>query len=282
MNARATRFKNLAASLAGAALATALAISQEPPSGPPDIQVSSPPPFSPENPISWIIPPFNNALPESTTLGEGQRVTLRAVSTDSSLETYQWFKDGLLLPGKTRDTLQFDIVTPEDGGIYRVDVGEGSSLIASTEIRFLVIPLSEIDELFEPWLSRFFTASELDDPSKSGRGSDPDGDGITNLVEYAFGLNPIRSDTPPELQMNDGQSATPVLAFTRAQGRDNLDFRVEGSSSLTNWTPLTVIAIRVTPDGSSSEFVEIEVDWNLVPDFPRFMRLAIDQEAQEP
>jgi hypothetical protein len=42
----------------------------------------------------------------------------------------------------------------------------------------------------EQWRQARFTAAELANPSVSGEGADPEGDGITNLVEYALGLDP--------------------------------------------------------------------------------------------
>ncbi|HUF63630.1 MAG TPA: lamin tail domain-containing protein, partial [Verrucomicrobiales bacterium] len=43
-------------------------------------------------------------------------------------------------------------------------------------------------ETWEDWLARHFTAEEIDDPAVSGDHADPDGDGLSNLIEFALGL----------------------------------------------------------------------------------------------
>ena len=48
----------------------------------------------------------------------------------------------------------------------------------------------------DSWLSLFFTANELQNPNLSGWTADPDGDGVTNLEEFAFATHPRESDSP--------------------------------------------------------------------------------------
>jgi hypothetical protein len=43
---------------------------------------------------------------------------------------------------------------------------------------------------YEDWRALYFTPAELANPAFSGDGADASGDGIPNLVKYAFGLNP--------------------------------------------------------------------------------------------
>ena len=43
---------------------------------------------------------------------------------------------------------------------------------------------------YNAWLASHFTPVEIADPAISGTTSDPDGDGATNLFEYAFGTDP--------------------------------------------------------------------------------------------
>lgn len=46
------------------------------------------------------------------------------------------------------------------------------------------------------WLRLYFNASELQDGDVSGFSADPDGDGSTNLEEFAFGTDPREIDSP--------------------------------------------------------------------------------------
>ncbi len=71
------------------------------------------------------------------------------------------------------------------------------------------------------WMGQHFTPAEIANPLISGDGEDPDGDGLTNLEERLFALNPRSS--------GDAASATPGIA----SGADlTLDFRVPGGGTL--------------------------------------------------
>ncbi|GHC41361.1 hypothetical protein [Roseibacillus persicicus] len=48
----------------------------------------------------------------------------------------------------------------------------------------------------EVWRSLKFVDSELENPLVSGWETDPDGDGFSNLEEFAFGLEPLSPDAP--------------------------------------------------------------------------------------
>ncbi|MCB1130299.1 MAG: hypothetical protein KDN05_04165 [Verrucomicrobiae bacterium] len=69
--------------------------------------------------------------------------------------------------------------------------------------------------------------------------ADPDHDGIPNLLEFAFGLDPHHTDTGslPALQTLDGLQA---LAFTQPAGIKGLTYGAEWSDSLApgSWLPL--------------------------------------------
>jgi autotransporter-associated beta strand protein len=86
---------------------------------------------------------------------------------------------------------------------------------------------------FTTWINAFTFAPGAD----LGPAGDPDGDGLTNFVEYAFGLKP-----------NDPSSLQPILAqldiatgtFTYSRRDDaltGLGFTVWTSPDLENWTP---------------------------------------------
>lgn len=50
------------------------------------------------------------------------------------------------------------------------------------------------DRPYDAWRFGNFTGAELDDPAVAGNEADPDGDGICNLLEYAFALEPKLPD----------------------------------------------------------------------------------------
>lgn len=75
-----------------------------------------------------IIPP-----PTTTTRPEGSDVRLTVFANASPQPTYRWFRDGMEIPGATRETLELRNVRVADGGSYSVTVtnalGTASKLI---------------------------------------------------------------------------------------------------------------------------------------------------------
>ena len=66
---------------------------------------------------------------------------------------------------------------------------------------------------FDEWRAAHFSAAELADPAISGEGANPTGDGFSNLLKYAFDLDPHLAD------------AAPGLRLTTHEGPLALDFR---------------------------------------------------------
>lgn len=87
---------------------------------------------------------------------------------------------------------------------------------------------------FQKWQQLHFTSSELNDPAVSGDLADPSGDGIPNILKYAFNLNPrisSRSGLPEELIV-DGKL---TLKFNIAKAATDIVYQVEVSDDLVTW-----------------------------------------------
>ena len=70
--------------------------------------------------------------------------------------------------------------------------------------------------------------------------ADPDGDGRTNLVEWAVDSSPVSADRAPVLQLT-AQADTVTLSFHRAD-RADLTLTLEQLLEGTTWTPLAADA----------------------------------------
>jgi hypothetical protein len=104
--------------------------------------------------------------------------------------------------------------------------------------------------------------------------ADPDGDGRPNLLEYAFGSDPTRSDatTQPELVWEGGQL---ICRFHRNpdSAADTL-LQIERSTNLTDWSTLPPIAVE--GDGV------IEVALPVPESGMLFVRIAVTLLAEKP
>ena len=52
-------------------------------------------------------------------------------------------------------------------------------------------------ETYQSWLSLYFTPDQIADPTTTGPAADPDGDGVPNLLEFAFNLDPAFAEPAP-------------------------------------------------------------------------------------
>lgn len=86
------------------------------------------------------------------------------------------------------------------------------------------------------WKQMHFTAAEMQDPEISGDLADPDKDGISNLLEYAFAMNPRATDGDGTLPSVSIVGGDPAMEFVRAPSRIDLTYEVLVSDDLTDWT----------------------------------------------
>ncbi|MET0263787.1 MAG: hypothetical protein ABW223_12865, partial [Rariglobus sp.] len=100
-------------------------------------------------------------------------------------------------------------------------------------------PVPAIAAGFATFTALNFTDAELAAGLITGPGADPDGDGLSNLFEYAFGVNPRVADAAgvgPAITVNGANHL--VIVFRRVVSATDLVYTVESSTNLTTWTPI--------------------------------------------
>ncbi len=119
--------------------------------------------------------------PESQTVVSGSNIILLAEASGARL-SYQWYKDGNLIPDQTRSSLVILNVTGQDAGQYEVEISNGIGTIRS-EAAWVNILLSEsdlnesIDNTYlvlttdgeAPWFTQIETTSDGMDAVQSGQ-----------------------------------------------------------------------------------------------------------------
>ncbi len=116
---------------------------------------------------------------------------------------------------------------------------------------------------FASWWSSRFGAGVTADPL-----GDPDGDGISNLLEYALGMDPLAPGLMPAPELTDGMLS---ITFERPKTPADITWAAEISDDLQTWTeiPLEVISSGETETMRAA-------DTNPPPDTGRrFMRLKV-------
>jgi polygalacturonase/pectin methylesterase-like acyl-CoA thioesterase len=93
--------------------------------------------------------PFITTQPANMTVPRGGTATLSVTATGSDL-LYQWFKNGVLIPGATKATLSFSAVQVGDTGSYTVVITNSSGSVTSAAAKLLVVStMSAVG--FRPW-----------------------------------------------------------------------------------------------------------------------------------
>jgi uncharacterized delta-60 repeat protein len=136
------------------------------------------------------------------------------------------------------------------------------------------------------WKAQFFSPEELADPQVSGDDADPDHDGIPNLFEFGYGLDPKTTSRAglPVGQIAHGAADGKdyfVLLLHRRIGASGLQYGIEVSDDLMTWVSAAarVEVIDTIPDiGNSTETVRVRLTPS-IQELPRaFMRVVVSRQ----
>ncbi|MES2571888.1 MAG: GDSL-type esterase/lipase family protein [Verrucomicrobiota bacterium] len=129
------------------------------------------------------------------------------------------------------------------------------------------------------WRKGYFTPAQLGNPALEstlwGDHADPDGDGCSNLLEYAKGGNPLLIEEGFNMAEVARSSGSLALTYQRNLTAPDLDYRVESSEDLLNWLPVADVPL------SSARGFETRSASALVVGFERrFLRLKVTLSKQ--
>jgi hypothetical protein len=130
---------------------------------------------------------------------------------------------------------------------------------------------------YAAWAATVFTAAQLADPSVSGSAADPDQDGIPNLLEYAFNLNPLAADRTGlpvvgTIAADGGLYLT--ITYTQLILSGDLAYTVEASTDMVAWSTITPVPVSSTTSGSA-QTVTVHDPVALAAGSSRFLRVVV-------
>jgi peptidoglycan/xylan/chitin deacetylase (PgdA/CDA1 family) len=170
--------------------------------------------------------------------------------------------------------------TPASGHGFTAWSENGSTVGTSPAYAFTVNGNRDLVANFQPatlaaFKSSSFSAGELGDDAISGSLADPDGDGFSNLAEYALAMNPKLSDIP----VQSASVAEGRLSFThkRSKTAADLTYIVEVSDNLKDWKSSasdTSVPLIQSDDGYTQTVLVNDLTPPSSGD-PRFIRLRI-------
>ena len=149
----------------------------------------------------------------------------------------------------------------ETATLTLIESGDFSVSGASAGITIADLPADD-------WRMEKFGAG-AGDPAISGDLADPDGDGIVNLLEYAFAQEPLTYEPAPALSLSSGEL---TLTYRRNLLAPDLTYLVQKSTDISDWQPafpteeilsddggVQVIRAHVSVGNNAATFLRIRV-----------------------
>jgi hypothetical protein len=172
----------------------------------------------------------------------------------------------------------------------------GSGQLGQSPILLTPVPILQLNTPAPVWQQQAFGA-QASDPAIAGWEADPDGDGLSNLLERAFRLSPLTADAAPmpptsgsaglpRVTVSTGATQGPLLSMQyvrrKAQWQDSPQYFPEVSSTLAqdDWTTLTGSTTVTSLDGEWERVVITESAASSQP--ARFARVRVAAPAASP
>ena len=123
---------------------------------------------------------------------------------------------------------------------------------------------------FQAWKVAMFGVNAAN-PLIAGSAVSPAGDGMSNLLKYALGLDPhvAAAGSAPVMGLSGGSL---TLTYTKVLAATDITYTVEWSSDLTNWSPVGVTEL---PLGGNTVTQQIRATAPLAPAEVKFLRLHV-------
>lgn len=103
---------------------------------------------------------------------------------------------------------------------------------------------------FASWISTQLSGTGME--ASAAATDDPDGDGINNFTEYAFGGNPAAAEAISGMPSATHNSGNLDVTFTLGQNASDVTYTVEFSEDLTDWSSLTPAIVPTTYSAGQS------------------------------
>jgi hypothetical protein len=136
---------------------------------------------------------------------------------------------------------------------------------------------------YEDWRAFYFTPAQLADPAISGDSADPSGDGIPNLVKYAFDLNPLVANHPAlPAGLVDRSTGTNFfdIQFVELNPPAGVAYVPQVSTNFAAWNsdPANFLEVNSTPYSTNASVVTLRLAGALETAPARYVRLAIEKQ----
>jgi hypothetical protein len=203
--------------------------------------------------VVGVAPTITTQPGGAQTLTPGQTLTLTAAASGTPTPTLQWYKNDAPISGATSGTYSIESVVTSDSGAYKLvatnSLGSDTSDVVSVTVGSA--------SAYQSWASAQGLSSGVND----GATQDPDGDGVSNLLEFALGGNPLAANSAI-LPVVARSGANLTLTFDiKTAAKTDYTIGAESTTDLaTSWSAVThgvggATVVETTVDGSTDRIV---------------------------
>ncbi|MEY4245310.1 MAG: hypothetical protein RLZZ245_2895 [Verrucomicrobiota bacterium] len=187
------------------------------------------------------------------------------------------------------NTLVAEFTTPPAAGSYQIlpgplagtqtfsatGLGVNQSATFSNATSTVTITGEPESDPIVTWIDSFTPNALLPDEASKLPSADPDGDGITNLMEFAIGGSPVVS-SQSVLPTLATVGSDLVLSYTRSDDSESVTTQIgPWSTDLTNWNDIT--PTLVNENGASADDMTITVSNSNAVNGKLFLRLNVEE-----
>jgi len=178
--------------------------------------------------------PTISTSPANVTVTAGQTANFTVAAGANPAPSCQWQLNGANLTNSTRISgatsanLTITNTQLSDAGNYTVLVSNLAGNATSPAAHLTVNPTARM-----VWQQTYFTTAQLNNPAISGDTAEPANDGVSNLLKYAFNLDPW---TNGQALLPQAQTSGNNLTLTYQQLRSDVTYTVQASADLQTWT----------------------------------------------
>jgi len=222
-------------------------------------------------------PPVITTQPQSRSAPAGGGAILSVAASALSPVSYQWRFNGADIAGANGAELSLGELTFRGGGTYSVAVSNALGTVLSSPAVLEVTPSRFVD-----WQAVSFP-DHLGDPSKSGPDADFDGDSLSNLLEYATGLDPRSPDISGLLQIGieaEAEQNYVTLTYRQRIGATDVTYKVGVSDTLSEWdyseSTIEQLGEAFPDDTGLSEEVTVRLALPMSATRQTFLRLKVE------
>lgn len=121
------------------------------------------------------------------------------------------------------------------------------------------VPPAVTGDTFAAWRAANFVGADAENDAISGPSAMPAGDGVANLLKYAFGFEPLTTVTSRDLTTVHLGDGTLEITYRERRGATDIEYLPQASAALASWSAEGVVELvrEIDPDQADFDLVTV-------------------------